>query len=285
MSPRLSDAWIKYADLILQDKKGQYIESLRWETHISRYYGKLPLEEITTDTILKLRKSVERKGLAPQTVYHCLSLTRRVMRYALDAEMYQGQLPKFLMPKFDNRSVRFLSKGEADLLLMYLRDMSDLWHDIALFALHTGMRAGEIFRLKTYDVNLDSNMIHVIDTKSSRNRVVPLNEISKGVIERNIKPSVYNKNVFTNGGSEITYVNRTYRNAVKKCRYNYGVSDRRQRVVFHTLRHTFATWLVQRGVPIATVGQLLGHADVRMTMRYSQFAPDYAQRSVQLLCE
>ena len=113
MAPTLADAWIKYDELILQDKKGQYIECLRWKTHLSRNLGRLPLDEISTDTILKLRKSVERKGLAPQTVYHCLSLTRRVMRYALDAEMYQGQLPKFLMPKFDNRSVRFLSRGEA----------------------------------------------------------------------------------------------------------------------------------------------------------------------------
>lgn len=285
MAPRLVDAWLKYDDLILQDKKGQYTERLRWETHIASNYGALSLDKVSTDTIIKIRKNVERKGLAPQTVYHCLSLVRRIMRYAIDAGMFHGPLPRFIMPKFDNRSVRFLSKGESDLLLMCLYEMSELWHDIALFALHTGMRAGEIFRLKTYDVNLDSNLINVIDTKSSKNRVIPLNEISKEVLNRHISPSVYNKNIFTNGEQEITYVNRVYRRAIKKCRYNYGVSDRRQRVVFHTLRHTFATWLVQKRVPIATVSQLLGHADVRMTMRYSQFAPDFAQKSVQLLCE
>ena len=281
MAPTLLDAWAKYDELILEDKKGQYTERLRWKTHIFRNLGKLSLDEISTDSILKLRKNVEAKGLAPQTVYHCLSLTRRVMRYALDDGMFQGPLPRFIMPKFDNRSVHFLSKGEADLLLMCLRDMSELWHDIVLFALHTGMRAGEVFQLKTYDINLDSNLIHVTDTKSSKNRIVPLNRIAREVVERHIKPSIYNKNVFTNDRNEITYVNRVYRKAVTKCRYNYGVSDRRQRVVFHTLRHTFATWLTQRGVPIATLAQLLGHADVRMTMRYSQFAPDFAQKSVQ----
>jgi len=285
MTTLLVDAWLKYDELILQDKKGQYTERLRWETHISRNFGKLPLGSITTDTILKLRKSVERKGLAPQTVYHCLSLVRRIMRHALDAGMYGGQLPKFIMPKFDNRSIRFLTPGEAGLLLMYLEGMSELWHDITLLALHTGLRASEIFRLKTYDVNLETSMIHVVDIKSSRNRFVPLNAKAKAVVKRNIKPSVYNKHIFTQNNDEIKWVNRIYRKAVKKCRFNYGVTDRRQRVVFHTLRHTFATWLVQRRVPIATVGQLLGHADVRMTMRYAQFAPDFAEKSVQLLCE
>ncbi len=90
MTIRLVDAWLKYDELILQDKEGQYTERLRWDTHISRNYGKLRLDSITTDTIFKLRKSVERKGLAPQTVYHCLSLVRRIMRYALDAGMYEA---------------------------------------------------------------------------------------------------------------------------------------------------------------------------------------------------
>ena len=55
---------------------------------------------------------------------------------------------------------------------------------------------------------------------------------------------------------------------------NDGITDRRQKLVFHSLRHTFASWLVQMGKPLYTVSQLLGHSDLKMTMRYAHLAPD-----------
>jgi integrase len=52
------------------------------------------------------------------------------------------------------------------------------------------------------------------------------------------------------------------------------IQDRRQHVVFHSLRHTFASWLVMKGVPLYTVAQLMGHSTIVMTQRYSHLAPD-----------
>jgi site-specific recombinase XerD len=56
--------------------------------------------------------------------------------------------------------------------------------------------------------------------------------------------------------------------------FNEGVEDTRQRVYFHTLRHTFASWLVQRGVDLYKVKELMGHEDIKMTMRYAHLAPE-----------
>jgi len=61
---------------------------------------------------------------------------------------------------------------------------------------------------------------------------------------------------------------------VKDLGLNDGITDRRQKLVFHSLRHTFASWLVQMGKPLYTVSQLLGHSDLKMTMRYAHLAPD-----------
>jgi integrase len=60
---------------------------------------------------------------------------------------------------------------------------------------------------------------------------------------------------------------------------NEGVTDARQKVVFHTLRHTFASWLVMRGVPLYDVAKLMGHNTIVMTQRYAHLAPDRLRAS------
>ena len=61
------------------------------------------------------------------------------------------------------------------------------------------------------------------------------------------------------------------------------IEDTRQRVVFHTLRHTFASWLAQAGTPMYTLAQLMGHRDMKMTQRYSHLAPDNMQAATLVL--
>jgi site-specific recombinase XerD len=65
--------------------------------------------------------------------------------------------------------------------------------------------------------------------------------------------------------------------------WNAGLNDRRLKVVFHSLRHTFASWLVMDGTPLFTVSKLLGHSDITMTMRYSHLAPDHLRQATSCL--
>ncbi|WP_408936570.1 tyrosine-type recombinase/integrase, partial [Desulfobulbus sp.] len=74
-----------------------------------------------------------------------------------------------------------------------------------------------------------------------------------------------------------------FRKAVQESGLNDGITDSRQKVVFHTLRHTFASWLVQAGFPIALVSQLLGHSNINVTMRYAHLAPSQAREAVSLI--
>jgi len=61
------------------------------------------------------------------------------------------------------------------------------------------------------------------------------------------------------------------------------ISDARQKVVFHTLRHTFASWLVQEGEALYTVAKLMGHTSLEMTQRYSHLAPELLQKAAKSL--
>ena len=134
----------------------------------------MTLEGVKNVQIMQLRKMLEGKSLSPQSVYHCLSLVRRVLRRAVEWELYPGPVPVFRMPKFDNRRLRFLSETEAAYLLQELSHRSEIWRDITEFALHTGLRAGEIYALMPYNIDINNKYAKIYDTKNTLNRIIPL---------------------------------------------------------------------------------------------------------------
>jgi site-specific recombinase XerD len=88
-----------------------------------------------------------------------------------------------------------------------------------------------------------------------------------------------NKKIFTFSAPKI------FEQAVKESGLNDGIKDSRHKVVFHTLRHTFASWLVQDGVKLEVVSQLLGHSSLNITMRYAHLAPSQGKSAVNLISE
>ena len=278
----LAMAWEMYYNLVLASSsdRSKLSESGRWRNHIVPFFGNgLLLDKITNQDILLLRTYLVKKKLSPQTIAHCLSLLRRVMHRALQWNLFDGRLPVFDMPKFDNKRVRFLTRQEANKLLFELSMRSKLWHDISLFALHTGLRANEIFSLRIGHYDMNNSSICVFDTKVD-NRIVPLNSKSEKILQEYSSGNGY---LFTDCGEQIKHVNRIFTDAVKACQLNQNIKDRRQKVVFHTLRHTFASWLVQAGTPLMVVSQLLGHKSLQMTQRYAHLAPTQGASAVKML--
>ncbi|WP_084502305.1 tyrosine-type recombinase/integrase [Fundidesulfovibrio putealis] len=279
----ISSAWALYAKLVLSTASTHSIatETGRWNNHILKHFDPdCEIESITSMNLLEFRSSLIGKKLSPQSISHCLSLFRRVLQRAKQWKLISGELPSFDMPRFDNKRIRFLTKEEANELLLCVSLKSSLWHDICVLALHTGLRSGELFKLRPCHFDSQNSALHVLDTKSNSNRTVPLNKQALEVLSRNISRKEL---IFTEHGKQILYAGRTFRQAVEICRLNSHTQDRRQRVVFHTLRHTFASWLVQSGIPLAVVGQLLGHKSMQMTMRYAHLAPAQGVSAVKAL--
>ena len=280
ITPTVQDAWESYKTTCLATADSLYNDVCRWEKHLQGFWGHVPLAEVKNMKIVQFRLWLQEKDMSSQTVQHCLAQLRRILRKAVQWELYPGPVPIFDMPKFDNRRTRFLSPSEATFLLERLKPRSHFWHDLSLFALHTGLRAGEIFGLRQDSVNMQERLLFVVDTKSVQTRAIHLNEVTYALVAKHQSDKEF---LFHTRGKQITSVSKTFFRVLEECGFNKGVYDRRQKVVFHTLRHTFASWLVQAGQPIAVVSSLLGHKSLDMTMRYAHLCPDQGEQAVNVL--
>jgi integrase len=163
-----------------------------------------------------------------------------------------------------------------------LRKRSQALHDQALLSIHTGMRAGEIFNLRWKDIDFDRDMITLWNTKNKSTRAAFMTDAVRGMLSRRQPLEADPQALVFPGrnGVKIKQISESFNRAVNALGFNRNVDDPRQKVVFHTLRHTHASWLVESGTSLYTVKELLGHKNLEMTQRYSHLAPDTLQAAI-----
>lgn len=251
--------------------------------------GSLTLSTITPGALTLIKNDMLKQEKSPSTIKYAMTLFSQVWNTARKEGVVTGDSPSrgVSIPKSDNSRIRFLTPEESKLLLNTLKQKSPQVHDMATLALHCGLRFGEIAKLTWSHVDLNHETLTIVDSKNkSKNRTAFM---TKKVIEM---LHARKKNGFN--AAELIFPSRvgTIQPAVSKTfsrtadeLFNQEVTDSRQKVCFHTLRHTFASWLVQRGVDLYKVKELMGHADFKMTQRYSHLSPDGLRKAVQVLEE
>jgi integrase len=224
----------------------------------------------------KMKSELRKVGLSLGSIEHCLKLFRQIINKARLWGLYEGENPirGVKIPNAQNGRIRFLSYEEARRLLEELKKVSPQVHDMALISLHTGMRAGEIFNMRNYDIDLENGIIDIPDPKNKLSRKTFMTEGVKAVLKERAqgKPMEY---VFRSSkGGRVMEVSDSYARVVERLGFNEGIKDRRYKITFHSLRHTFASWLALQGEPILTIKELLGHKTLEMTLRYAHLVPD-----------
>lgn len=277
--PTVLDAWKIYQELVLKKSslKSQTTEKGRWMHYIEPALGCKELSALTPLELALFRSKLENMQepaqLSQQTVYHILSLLRRVLKTAWEYDLCTTKFPIFRMPKFDNRRERFLTQQEARNLFFELKVRSSLWYSISMFALQTGLRAGEIFNLKKMDVSFSTQHLTAFDAKTGT-RHVRINNKAIAILKEYM-PNHAGDYFFVNSkGYKFNQPSSIFKKCVNICKLNDGITDRRQMIVFHSLRHTFDSWLVQNGESISVIKEILGHKNSKTTERYSHLAPD-----------
>jgi len=274
--PLFGDMADKYLAWAKENKEDSRNDISRYNNHLAGAFGRKRLSDISPFDLERLKSDLTKKGLSPATVKHCLVLVRQIFNKAIEWRKYKGPNPikGVKMPTLSNQRERFLSHEEAALLLKELAGVSKSVHDQALLSLHCGLRAGEIFNLRGQDIDFRNSIIRVVDPKNKAPRSAYMTQAVKEMLKGRPTDNL-NDLIFSDRwhGEGIESVSRTFERAVDKLGFNKTVEDRRQKVVFHTLRHTFGSWLAIQGTPILTIKELMGHKTLAMTERYAHLSP------------
>jgi len=245
---------------------------------LKEYFKDRELNEISSFMIERFRVTMLEEGLTKSTTNRYLALLKRMLNLAIDWGYLMKNQVKKVKPfsEKDNLKERILSKDEEQKLL---EASSAHLRPIIFTALHTGMRKGEILSLKWNQIDFSKSIIKVENTKSGRPRLIPINEFlfeELMILKRRNRKSHY---VFLNPetGQPLKDVKRSFPGSVRRA----GIEGLR----FHDLRHTFASRLVETGVDLITVKELLGHHSVRVTERYTHSGAEQKRKAVEKLAQ
>jgi integrase len=213
------------------------------------------------------------KDVSGSTVNREVSCLKHMLNKAVDWN-YLNENPLRTVKKFKEPPgrIRYLQENE---ILKLIESCADYLRPIVITALNTGMRKSEILKLRWQEVDLKNRIITLTKTKNNEIRSIPINN---ALYKELLILSNGNENefVFTKkDGKPFTDIRRSYKTALKRA----GIENFR----FHDLRHNFGSWLVMSGENIRTVQELLGHKDIKMTMRYSHLSVAHKMNAVNKL--
>lgn len=199
-----------------------------------------------------------RKGLQPGTINRRLALLRRLCNLAHDEWHWLDEAPriKILSERGHERHI-YLTRAKVESLRTACANHDA--GDLILFSALTGVRHSELFRIKAEHV-VNGALYLDARTKNGHPRAIPLHPRALEIASR----------------MPLACTQRMLRREWDAARERTGM----QHVHWHDLRHTFASWLVQAGVSILEVKELMGHSTIEVTMRYAHLAPDSLAKAI-----
>jgi integrase len=248
--------------------------------HLLPVFGKLRLDQITPERIELYKGAKQKEGLHPKTINNQLVILHKLLVTAKEWSLIES-VPHTKQLKAPDPPFRHLSKSDTEKLIVAIPD--EPWRSMVVLAARTGMRYSELSGLQWEDVDLERGSITVRrslvegemgNTKNNRIRHIPLTPDALAALQG--LPHVPG-HVFLFHKAPVLY--KTARLKLEDYCRLAGVP----RITWHDLRHTFASQLAASSAPILAVQKLMGHADIKMTMRYSHLEPDVLRDVVNLL--
>lgn len=281
----VGNQWLSEITLSVKESSKNKYEDILWR-YIYPEFGEKELSEITNLHIdsfvnyLLMAGGARQQGLAPSTIAEILSVLNGIRLYALRRNHTVFFSTGCVRLKREQKDIRVFSIREEEILVHYLLEHMDLPSLGILLCLFTGIRIGELCAMNWDDISLPEKKMNVNKTmqririgtpaekrteikiqepkSSSSIRTIPLPESLLGLLGKYHMPGTF----FLTGDRNRYVEPRTMQNRFKKALADCGIPNAN----FHATRHTFATRCIEFGFDVKSLSELLGHADVRVTM-------------------
>jgi integrase len=231
--------------------------------------------------------------LSPKTVRDIVTKLKEIINFYEEEHNTKLNIKKMSLPKMNKKEIQILSNKEKQKLEKYCIEQNSLKSLGILICLNTGLRVGEVCALRWENVDFETRRIHVektieriyskeenktiviIDTPKSITsvRTIPINSKLYNILKQ-IRGKSKKTDFVLTGSSEHYVEPRNYQ-------YHFKEILKRSKVKkykFHTLRHTFATNCIEAGMDIKSLSEILGHADVSITLNIYVHSSDKAKR-------
>ncbi|MDE7064429.1 MAG: site-specific integrase [Desulfovibrionaceae bacterium] len=277
----------------IQREKRSWKDDKQRIQKITPVLGEYPLSALRADDVQVFLDGLADAGMAPATVRQYMAVIRHAFNIAAETSiegvtLFAGKNPAVALrlPTLHNSRERYLTAEEADRLIQAAAELrSPDLHDAIILSLNTGLRLGELLRLRWLDVDLCAGIVTVPDEDMRKpGGKVPVNTATRAVLlcRREMQEARPESRIFppVGAGASRENLSHVFREIVERLGINEGITDPRQRIVFHSLRHTFASWLALAGVDIYRIKTLMRHKTISMTMRYAHLIPDATRDAV-----
>ena len=268
------------------DSKAVKTDKGRYENHLLPDFGDKEPHEIIRLDIDRLRVKLL-KTLKPQTVKHVFGLLKRIVNFGVSRQLCENLNFKIDPIKVDNLRTEDLNPDQLKQLLTAINNSQDVEAaNIMRLALYTGMRRGEMFKLKWSDIDFQRGFINIRDPKGGVSQKIPLNDQARHLLENHPKTQI-NKDSRKPEYSEYVFVKqdgepfRDIKERVNRIKQAAGIPDDFR--TLHGLRHTYASMLASSGqVDLYTLQKLLTHKSPVMTQRYAHLRDEALKKASSL---
>jgi len=274
---KMMDIYYEHKSATLKDVEK---EKRRFINHLKKPIGGTLLQNLTEEHISELQDSLK-VTLSVASIRALFVQVNAAYKYIILKKLWVGDIPTahIKYETLNNVRERYLTLTEIDQLLKVCYNTS---YDIYLFvrlSLSTGGRVGSIMTIRAIDVKPDNNSLILSDHKNESTYTGFYNDDLKALLLKRISEL----DAPTDKIIKIAKSHLSYKlGSIMDVLFNQTVEndDRKNRVVPHTLRHTFASQLAIAGTPIYTIQTLMNHKSIEMTMRYAKLAPDQGMNAV-----
>jgi len=237
------------------------------------HFKHLKISQITPLHIENYKKKRLEEERMPGTINRELASLKHMYNLAKKWKLIrENPVSGVKLLKEEKYKMEILDKVEVELLI---GAATEHLKPILIVALNTGMRRGEVLGLRWSDIDFVNYNMHLKKTKSGKDRIVPMNSLVANTLKKQDMGSEF---VFPHPQRKdkaLKDVSYSLKTACDKC----GIEKLR----FHDLRHTAATFMVQAGVDLVTIKEILGHSTIQMTMIYCHSSQEAKRKAVQEL--